>query len=137
MEILKWGKEFELGIPEIDQQHKKLVDILNSFYTELAGNVDRDEAIKHFFNDLEKYLILHLKFEEEFMQQMGFDNFENHKKVHDMFIKLYKEEKERYLSGDKKALNELVALSLSWLLNHIAKTDRKYAEFYKKLNNQT
>lgn len=137
MEILKWGKEFELGIPEIDQQHKKLVDILNSFYTELAGNVDRDEAIKHFFDDLERYLISHLKFEEEFMQQMGFDNFESHKKVHDMFIKLYQEEKERYLNGNKKALNELVALSLSWLLNHIAKTDRKYAEFYKKLNNQT
>ena len=137
MEILKWDKEFELGIPEIDEQHKKLVDILNSYYTELSHNTSKEEAVKHFFEDLENYLISHLRFEEEFMEKMGYQDLENHKKVHDMFMKLYYEEKEKYLKGDKKALNELVALSLSWLLNHIAKTDRKYAEFYKKLNNQT
>lgn len=135
MEILKWDKEFELGIPEIDEQHKKLVDILNSYYTELSHNTSKEEAEKHFFEDLENYLISHLRFEEEFMEKMGYQDLENHKKVHDMFMKLYYEEKEKYLKGDKKALNELVALSLSWLLNHIAKTDRKYAEFYKKLNN--
>ncbi len=128
MVLIEWSEELELGIPEIDEQHKKLVEMLNEFYTELEEGHKR-EAIEHFLQNLEDYLNYHLDYEEKFMEEKGFPETENHKKVHQMFKKLYAEEKKRYMDGDPKALRELVAFTFSWLFSHIMKTDRKYAEY--------
>jgi len=131
MVLIEWSDELELGIPEIDQQHKKLVDILNGFYTELEKGHQK-EAVEYFLKSLEDYLHYHLDYEEKFMEEKGFPEIENHKKVHQMFKNLYAEEKQRYLDGDEKALRELVAFAFSWLFSHIMKTDKKYAEYLKE-----
>ncbi|WP_456403125.1 bacteriohemerythrin [Persephonella sp.] len=131
MLLIEWNKELELGIPEIDEQHKKLVDMLNSFYTELEQGHKR-EAAEHFLKELEDYLIYHLEFEEKFMEEIGFPDLENHKRTHEMFKKLYLEEKERYLKGDEKAIREIIAFAFSWLFSHIMKTDKKYAKYLKE-----
>ncbi len=131
MVLIEWSKDLELGIPEIDKQHRKLVEMLNEFYTELEEG-HRQEAVEHFLKNLEDYLNFHLDYEEKFMEEIGFPETEGHKKVHQMFKKLYAEEKERYLQGDTKALRELVAFAFSWLFSHIMKTDRKYADYLKE-----
>ncbi|MBK3332908.1 hemerythrin family protein [Persephonella atlantica] len=128
MVLIEWSKDLELGIPEIDRQHRKLVEMLNEFYTELEKG-EKAEAVKHFLENLEEYLKYHLDYEERFMEEIGFPETESHKKVHQMFKKLYTEEKERFLKGDVKALRELVAFTFSWLFSHIMKTDRKYADY--------
>ncbi|WP_457625188.1 bacteriohemerythrin [Persephonella sp.] len=131
MVLIEWSEELELGIPEIDKQHKKLVEMLNEFYTELEEGHQK-EAVEHFLKNLEDYLNFHLDYEEKFMEEIGFPQLETHKKTHEMFKKLYAEEKNRYLEGDLKALRELVAFAFSWLFSHIMKTDKKYAEFLKE-----
>jgi len=131
MELIEWSEELELGIPEIDQQHKKLVEMMNEFYTELREG-HKKEAVEHFLKNLEDYLHYHLDFEEKFMEEKGFPDTENHKKVHHMFKELYTEEKHRYMNGDIKALRELVAFTFSWLFSHIMKTDKKYAEYMRE-----
>ena len=131
MTIIEWSDELELGIPEIDKQHKELVDMLNEFYTELEKGAKK-EAVEHFLKNLEEYLNYHLDYEEKFMEKIGFPDLENHKKTHNMFKKFYKEEVEKYLKGDKKALRELVAFTYSWLFSHIVKSDKKYLKFLKE-----
>ncbi len=131
MILIEWNKELELGIPEIDKQHKKLVDMLNNFYTELEEGHKR-EAAEHFLKELEEYLSYHLDYEENYMEEIGFPELENHKKAHEMFKKIFIEEKERYLNGDEKALREIIAFAFSWLFSHIMKTDRKYAKYIQE-----
>ncbi len=36
MGFLQWSTKFELGIPEMDMQHKKWLEILNNFYDHLS-----------------------------------------------------------------------------------------------------
>ncbi len=130
-DIISWSEEMELGIPEIDQQHRKLVDMLNEFYHELEEG-HREEAVKHFLKELEDYLRYHFEYEESLLQRVGYPDTANHRKTHEMFKKLYREEVEKFLKGDRKALRELVAFTLSWLYTHIMKTDRKYANYMKE-----
>ena len=131
--VIEWSKELEIGIPEIDQQHKQLVDMLNHFYNELEKD-HKQEAVEQFLKNLEDYLNYHLDYEEKFMEKINFPELKNHQKTHEMFKKLYKEEKERYLNGDQHALRELVAFTFSWLFSHIMKTDKKYAKYFKESN---
>ncbi len=128
-ELIKWNKEMELGIPSIDEQHKKLVDLMNEFYEELEEG-KKEEAIERFLDELGNYLVYHLDYEEKFLEKIGYSDFKNHKKTHEMFKKFYKEEIERVKKGDEKAVRELIAFTLSWLYTHIMKTDKKYAKFY-------
>ncbi len=130
-DIISWSEEMELGIPEIDQQHRKLVDMLNEFYHELEEG-HREEAVKHFLKELEDYLRYHFEYEESLLQRVGYPDTANHRRTHEMFKKLYREEVEKFLKGDRKALRELVAFTLSWLYTHIMKTDRKYANYMKE-----
>ena len=131
---IKWGEEFELGIPEIDKNNKKLIEILNIFYEKIGNGDGRKETIDQFLSELENYLTNSLKFEEEFMEKAKYPDLENHKKLHRMFKKLYEEEKAKYLKGDAKAIGDVIAFTISWLYSHITKTDKKFAEFYKKSN---
>ncbi|WP_457642173.1 bacteriohemerythrin [Persephonella sp.] len=131
MILIEWNEELELGIPEIDKQHKKLVDMLNEFYTEMEEG-HKKEAAEYFLKELEEYLTYHLDYEEKFMEEIGFPDLENHKKTHEMFKALYLEVKERYLNGDEKALRELIAFAFSWLFSHIMKTDKKYARYLQE-----
>jgi len=115
--VVEWTQEMELGIPEIDAQHRKLVEMLNDFYRELEEGQE-EEAVRRFFEELGRYVEEHFKYEEEFMERIGFPELESHKRTHRLFEKLYKEDLEKYLKGNKKALRELVALTLSWLHPH-------------------
>jgi len=131
--VIQWSKEMELNIPEIDRQHKKLVDLLNKFYLENKAGM-HEEAIKDFLTELKNYLTYHLDWEEKFLAEIGFEDFENHKKTHELFKKFYEEEVNKYLKEkDEKALRELVAFTLSWLYTHIMKSDKKYAKYYHEV----
>jgi hemerythrin len=131
--VIQWSKEMELNIPEIDNQHKKLVYLLNKFYSENKAGV-HEKAIEDFLKELRDYLSFHLDWEEKFLEEIGFDDIENHKKTHDLFKKFYAEEVNKYLKNkDEKALRELVAFTLSWLYTHIMKSDRKYAQYYHEI----
>ncbi|NPB08449.1 MAG: hemerythrin family protein [Aquificae bacterium] len=129
--VVEWTPEMELGIPEIDAQHRKLVEMLNEFYRELEEGHE-EEAVRRFFGELGRYVEEHFRYEERFMEEIGFPELENHKKTHRLFEKLYKEDLEKYLRGEKRALRELVALTLSWLYTHIMKTDKKYVRYMKE-----
>ena len=132
MRLIEWSDELALGIPPIDEQHKKLVDMLNDFYGKLEKG-ERGEAIHEFLTELEEYLNYHLDYEERFMEKIGFPEVKNHKKTHEMFKKLYSEEKEKYIKeGNIKAIRELVAFTYSWLFSHIMKTDKKYIKYLKE-----
>ncbi len=131
-QIIQWSDDLSVGVPEIDKQHKKLVDILNRYYTEIKNKEDDKETIDRFLDELSDYMRDHLDYEEKFLAVVGYPELEQHKKVHRMFMNMYSKEIERARNGDKKALRELVSFTLSWLYTHIAKTDKKYAKFLQE-----
>ncbi len=42
--LISWSDEFSVGIQEIDEQHKCLVELINKLYTGLAAK-DSTEAV--------------------------------------------------------------------------------------------
>jgi len=88
-QIIQWSDDLSVGVPEIDKQHKKLVDILNRYYTEIKNKEDDKETIDRFLNELSDYMRDHLDYEEKFLAIIGYPELEQHKKVHRMFMNMY------------------------------------------------
>lgn len=63
-EIFPWNNNLEIGIELIDEQHKKLVQILNRLAAHLA-NRSHSVALNAIFDELADYADYHFESEEK------------------------------------------------------------------------
>lgn len=86
-EIFPWHKNFETGVDIIDEQHKKLVDILNQLAAHLA-NRSKPITLNKVFDELASYADYHFKTEEKIWLTYFKDDkwFSNHEDTHESFI---------------------------------------------------
>lgn len=130
MSLVTWSNEFELGMPEIDAQHKVLIDLINQVWVAVIKKPDREAALR-ILGELEKYTIAHFTAEEIFMREMDYDQFKEHKDSHEKFIARIAQEKTKILAGQAITL-EILQFLKDWLINHILVSDKEYAHQYKK-----
>lgn len=125
-----WKKEFELGIPSIDEQHKTLLDIGNRISSLLMAHEDGDDNYEDIFNvieELKAYTIYHFDTEEELFVKYDYPDYDNHKKEHDGFIEYVESVDFGTIDEDQKQfLKELLEKIVKWVFNHILTTDFLY-----------
>ena len=125
MELIEWSQAFELGLQTIDEQHRRLVDLTNSFGQLLSDNEIDSEALEKVFFDLLEYTEYHFREEEELMATMGVDerHVEPHQQQHRTFLTdvevLYRE-----MPHDADNAGTLFEYLMSWLVYHILGSDR-------------
>ena len=88
MESFKWGKQFSTNIPEIDNQHEKLVSLINKYGNALSENSLNENVLRSIFSQLMTYAKTHFSTEEKLMNKMKLDerHLEIHFKSHRDFI---------------------------------------------------
>ncbi len=127
--LFNFDDEFKLGIEAADIEHGKLVDMLNHTH-ELLREKKRDEARSYFNESLSLYVHEHFTNEEAFLESIGFPQLEDHKKIHANFRKSFEELKPKIETADDVAFRQALTDAYVWIINHIGKTDKKYAKFY-------
>lgn len=134
-EIFSWNKNLEIGIEEIDIQHKKLVDLIN----ELANNLttDQESQIAKTFEKLANYADYHFKSEEEVWKNNINDKYllDSHKSTHDSFLPKVLEIQEK--NKDKsfhEVTEEILLFLIRWLAYHIIDEDKRFSIIIKYLN---
>lgn len=128
--LVVWSDDFNLGMPEIDAQHKVLIDLINQVWVAVVKKPNREESIR-ILEELEKYTVTHFTAEEIFMIEMGYQNFPEHKDGHEQFVARIAQEKAAIVAGKPVTLDILRFLK-DWLINHILVSDKAYAEEFKK-----
>lgn len=127
--IFNFDNEFKLGIEAADIEHGKLVDMLNRTY-ELLKEGKREEARIYFSKTLSAYVHEHFSHEETFLKGIGFPELERHKLIHANFRKSVEELSLKIESADDVAFRQGLTDTFTWIINHIGKTDKKYANYY-------
>jgi hemerythrin-like metal-binding protein len=127
MDPIVWKEEYNIGIPQIDKQHRKLVSLINHMsQAEMNGGM-----VSYVFDDLDLYVKEHFRAEEELLRAFEYPDFEAHKQEHRTF--------EGWLSAVRQSFNlggssaHLIAQSMNaylrnWLINHILESDMAYRD---------
>ncbi|MFZ2889340.1 bacteriohemerythrin [Sulfuricurvum sp.] len=129
IDIFPWNEHFATGLSTIDDQHRKLVKILNDLATNVAFNAD-SEALNAIFDELTDYTLYHFQTEEVIWHQyLPYDPLDSeHQNVHQQFVtvamKFKEEQKNKPLIELAKEALEYLA---RWLASHILETDRHMA----------
>lgn len=132
-EKVEWKKEYELGIQVIDEQHKKLVELAGDLYDALTGDPDKYklnlESILKAFGDYTNY---HFSTEEALIEEGGYPGLAAHKLAHQNFIMELNNQARRLSTASIDDGLRFYEYVLSWLLTHIAKADKLWADFLAK-----
>lgn len=125
--LVGWNKDYSLGMPELDAQHKMLFDLINQLWRGIVANTDRHAQLK-VIEQLEHYTLTHFSAEEEFLRAVEFPDAETHRQSHLAFTQRIAHEKLAILAGAQVSLDLLHFLN-DWLVRHIQGEDLAYAEY--------
>lgn len=125
--FVKWGPELDIGMPEINRQHQRLVSLVNELHRTLSEAYGL-EAIKRIVQGLVDYTANHFSYEEELFARFGYPQTIAHKEKHAQLVGQVLDFQKRVGRGEYVA-DELMAFLKSWLVNHIQKSDKEYTQF--------
>jgi len=129
MGFMAWSSKFELGIPEMDEQHKKWLAILNSFYDHLSDK-DLTAQMKSLIQDVIDYTQYHFSEEEKLMASIGYHELNQQKQMHKEITDKIIRFKQRLDAGNLVISTAVTSELKSWFKEHIMIEDKKYAEKY-------
>jgi len=130
MPILDWNSgDFSLSIPEIDEQHRQWIDIMNDLHLALMNNRG-SEVIEKTIADLLNYTKSHFSCEEALMKKMNYPEFSRHRAQHKSLKEEISKLQRDYLSNELILSSQVMSRLKNWLTEHILTEDRKYADFY-------
>ncbi|MCP4176770.1 MAG: hemerythrin family protein [bacterium] len=136
--LITWDDSIALNINEIDNQHKKLVNIINELYEAMKKDRGND-IIDAVLKKLVDYTDCHFATEERYFDLYRYSESEHHKEEHRYFVeqvnefnKAFAERKIKRDGSDSVLTFDLWRLLKSWLINHIQISDKKYASLFKE-----
>lgn len=128
MAFFVWNDKYSVGIRELDNQHKQLMNILNELYDAMQ-NATAQDRIGRIINELTNYTKIHFATEERYMEAHNYPALSSQKVEHQRFIQKVGEFKQDFESG-KIALSLNVANFVKdWLSSHILGSDKNYGPF--------
>ena len=127
MEIIEWKPEFEVGIKEIDAQHKKLVGLINDLIIQTDCS-DPSKILSVALDEIYKYTVYHFEIEEQFMKKNDFEFYSEHKKEHIAFVKKFSD---LCIADHELTPSEVISFLKEWLLTHILSSDMELKSIQK------
>jgi hemerythrin-like metal-binding protein len=129
VEIFPWSANFETGIPEIDVQHRRLVDLLNVLVSHLAFQSDAP-TLNRVFDELKDYTVVHFRTEEAIWHRhFKGDPWEtSHAQGHEDFVaKVLALKAEEGTKSLDEVIEDIVSFLTHWLAMHILESDKRMA----------
>ena len=129
--VFPWNKNFETGIAPIDEQHIRLVQLINKLASHLSAGSDI-ESLEEVFGELASYADYHFKTEEQIwatrLEQDPW--FAEHKRTHDSFLPQVLALKQSDKADDSPLtiLTPILKFLVNWLVFHILDNDRRMAK---------
>ncbi|MDH4128347.1 MAG: hemerythrin family protein [Spirochaetota bacterium] len=129
--LYKWEENYNLNIKSIDDQHKELLELINTLYNNTIKDYNADSYV--LLDLILDWCIPHFRDEEKILEESEFPLYEEHKKSHRDFegqIRIIYNEINKGFES-RVLLVRFLKLLINWFINHVMTEDKKYAEFLK------
>lgn len=130
VEKIVFTDDLKLGVELIDQQHERLVDLINNLIEVGPDEGDR-KMVGETLDELSDYIFKHFKEEETIMQQVEYPGLEEHRKLHKEFVKVTMDFNKRFRMKEEGLGVEMLLFLSSWLIDHIKGEDPNYLKAFK------
>ncbi|NJB68718.1 hemerythrin-like metal-binding protein [Desulfobaculum xiamenense] len=131
MSRIEFTDDMRLGIDDIDEQHEKLIDLINELYEAIMDGSDAD-VIDEIVDEAHDYIGYHFSTEQDLMERYEYPEIDEHTDEHDDYI--LRSSEHLVDAGDNREglAGDVLEFLTDWWVTHIGDTDRRLVEFLKK-----
>jgi hemerythrin len=134
MPLIAWTNHLNVGVKLLNNDHKKLVILLNSLHDGLVTGQTKPE-LENIFEKLVTYTRIHHANEEKFLAEAGYHSSQMHIQEHEQMLDQLMELQIRFLSSAQLGVEmEIMHQLRVWLFKHIQGSDQKFAPHLKTIN---
>jgi hemerythrin-like metal-binding protein len=130
-DLIVWNSRLMTGLETIDDQHKKLVQLINALHAALKSKTGAIESGR-IVEELADYTRYHFEYEEQLFATHNYPATKEHKAAHKALIEKVSAFKSDFQRGKAGLSMELMDFLSDWLRQHILKTDMAYVPFFKE-----
>ena len=127
MAFLSWHERFSVGHAELDQQHRRLFELVNHFDDVIQMGMP--EELPHIVDDLIRLTEAHFRFEMGLIQDTGFPRVVEHGKMHEELLDQVRVMRRSMMVGGHVSPKAVVRFLADWLTSHILREDMEYKPF--------
>jgi len=128
MAIIEWSPVYSVKVEKFDDQHKKLVDLINQLHDAMKSG-QGNSAIGTVLQSLVAYTVTHFADEAKLLQANGYPDLVKHLGEHDKFVKQVVEFQKKFQDGTAMLTMTVLSFLKEWLVTHIQVEDKKYGIF--------
>lgn len=128
-QLLQWSDDFNVGIQEVDEQHKALVAMLNDLHRAIVEHHGK-EVSRKILDQLADYTRTHFLLEESLMRVTHYSGFDIHKQQHEELIKQVGDLQQKLDHEGASITFELLHFLKVWLAKHINESDKRFGAFF-------
>ncbi|TAN64956.1 MAG: bacteriohemerythrin [Methylobacter sp.] len=128
MSLITWSDQLSVGIEEIDQQHQKLVQLINGLHNHMLAG-DAADIMNKVLDRVIEYTGFHFKTEEQLMLEYDYPDSATHKHEHNKLVDTAVDLQQKLKSGNAHITMETMHFLQDWLQHHILESDKKFAKY--------
>jgi len=129
MTLINWKDEFSVGIREVDDQHKILIDLLNVLFDAMKKGKGRS-IVDTILQELADYTVYHFGTEQRLFREYAYPDAEAHREEHDAFAKKVIDFQVAHKKGNHMLTVDVLDYLTDWLKQHILKSDKKFGVYF-------
>ena len=129
MALIEWKPRMSVGVSALDDDHRKLFDLLNQLHDVVRGTAERDEVVS-IVADLVAYTEYHFECEERLMRLGRYPGLEDHTRIHRDMRRRMVSFQQKFLDAPTDAnVLALYDYVSDWLVRHILGEDMRYRPY--------
>lgn len=122
-----WKEEYSVKVNDLDNQHKKLFEIVNQLDDYMRKGKGK-EILGKVLKDMVDYTKIHFAAEERILRDNNYPDYDQHKAIHAKITEKVSMIHKQYIEGNGSHLSiDTMNYLNNWLSKHILGTDQKYS----------
>jgi hemerythrin-like metal-binding protein len=130
MDTIKWEERYNIQVPAIDAQHKRLVELVNHLIV-IQDQKTSDDDMARILGAMTSYLGEHFDTEEQMMIDHDYPARGSHREEHQAFVTRTAYYIAIYQKSGELPTKDLLHFLRTWLVDHIGKTDAAFGAFLR------
>ena len=129
--MFTFTKDCLIGVPEIDDEHKRLFELIGEVDAAVKAEVDSIATAMALLNELKQYAVTHFAHEESYMESIHDPELPRQQKEHQAFVDKVNSYRFSDITEEnaKELILELLEYLSKWLMAHILGSDLLIGQF--------
>lgn len=124
MSLLQWKHEFSVGIAAMDDEHREMMNLINTTHEKLGSDPDA-EQIDNCLGEIFNTISSHFALEEKLMRDKRYAEYQAHKDDHEDLLDQIRELMDDYHENPIAGATRLEHSLSDWFAGHFSTFDAR------------